>query len=80
MSKALERLRLQRSQIELLQGELPRLVAAAREDGFSWAEIGESLGVSQQAVHRKYSGLPRKGGEPALTDVEYLPLFTTPQE
>ncbi len=30
------------------------LVAAARSDGATWAEIGEVLGVSTQAAHQKY--------------------------
>lgn len=30
------------------------LVAKAREDGATWADIGEVLGVSTQAAHQKY--------------------------
>ncbi|WP_130865397.1 helix-turn-helix domain-containing protein [Acidipropionibacterium timonense] len=30
------------------------LVEAALEQGWSWQEIGDALGVSRQAVHRKY--------------------------
>ena len=30
------------------------LVAQAREDGATWADIGETLGVSTQAAHQKY--------------------------
>jgi DNA-directed RNA polymerase specialized sigma24 family protein len=29
-------------------------VRRARREGWSWAEIGEALGVSRQAVHKKY--------------------------
>jgi DNA-directed RNA polymerase specialized sigma24 family protein len=35
--------------------ELERMqVRRAREQGWSWQEIGEALGVSRQAVHKKY--------------------------
>lgn len=30
------------------------LVTKAREDGATWADIGEVLGVSTQAAHQKY--------------------------
>ena len=29
-------------------------VTAARADGWTWQEIGDALGVSRQAVHKKY--------------------------
>jgi biotin operon repressor len=29
-------------------------VTAARRSGWSWQEIGDALGVSRQAVHKKY--------------------------
>lgn len=31
-------------------------VAAAREQGWSWEQIGDALGVSRQSVHAKYGG------------------------
>ncbi|MEA2269329.1 MAG: hypothetical protein QOC64_1939 [Solirubrobacteraceae bacterium] len=40
-------------------------VDQAREQGWSWQEIGEALGVSKQAVHRKHGGrglLRRRSG------------------
>ncbi|MDQ1504049.1 MAG: hypothetical protein QOD57_1776 [Actinomycetota bacterium] len=32
------------------------LVRRARNDGIVWEQIAASLGVSKQAVHRKYAG------------------------
>ena len=31
-------------------------VASARRRGWSWEQIGDALGVSRQAVHKKYGG------------------------
>lgn len=31
-----------------------RHVARARRDGWTWQQIGDALGVSRQAVHRKH--------------------------
>lgn len=31
-------------------------VAAAREQGWSWEQIGDALGVSRQSAHAKYGG------------------------
>ena len=30
-------------------------VAAAREKGWSWQQIGDALGITRQSVHTKYS-------------------------
>ncbi len=30
-------------------------VAAAREKGWSWRQIGDALGVTRQSVHTKYN-------------------------
>jgi hypothetical protein len=30
-------------------------VAAARENGWSWQQIGDALGVTRQSVHTKYN-------------------------
>src|SRR6476659_7714842 len=34
-------------------------VSRAREQGWSWQQIAEALGVSKQAVHKKYGGRGR---------------------
>ena len=31
-------------------------VSSARRAGWSWEQIGDALGVSRQAVHKKYGG------------------------
>ena len=41
------------------------LVAAARADGATWADIGEVLGVSTQAAHQKYRWAAADPVEPA---------------
>ena len=33
-------------------------VAAAREKGWSWQQIGDALGVTRQSVHSKYNKEP----------------------
>ncbi len=41
--------------LRLLLESLEELqVKNAREQGWSWSDIGRALGVSKQAVHRKY--------------------------
>jgi DNA-directed RNA polymerase specialized sigma24 family protein len=37
-------------------------VGNAREQGWSWQEIGAALGVSRQAVHKKHGGGRRRLG------------------
>jgi Homeodomain-like domain len=34
----------------------------AREQGWSWQQIAEALGVSRQAVHKKHGGRPPGAG------------------
>ncbi len=36
------------------------LVSLARDHGFSWTEIGDALGVSRQAAHRRYAATVRR--------------------
>lgn len=45
---------------EAADRELRAAVAACRENGRSWAEIGTSFGVSRQAVQERFSRQPAK--------------------
>ena len=36
-----------------------RQVALAREQGWSWQQIGDALGVTRQSIHTKYGKGPR---------------------
>ena len=40
-----------------MEADRERAVAAAMERGATWAEIGEALGVSAQAAHKRYRWL-----------------------
>jgi hypothetical protein len=46
--RAVVALRRLADQVEIAQ------VGAARRDGWSWEQIGDALGVSRQAVHKKH--------------------------
>jgi len=35
-----------------------RNVASARREGWSWEQIGDALGVSKQAAHKKHRSTP----------------------
>ncbi|RMI30261.1 helix-turn-helix domain-containing protein [Streptomyces triticirhizae] len=55
-SDPLAALRLSRRARHELERAEAVLVRRARNDGVSWAAIAEALGVSRQAVHKKYGG------------------------
>jgi len=38
----------------LAEGLEEQYVAAARRDGWTWQQIGDALGVSRQAVHKRH--------------------------
>lgn len=42
---------------------IDHFVAAARESGSSWSEIGERLGVSRQAAHQRFGGSHGAAGD-----------------
>lgn len=46
---------------ELLESLESLQVGSAREQGWSWQDIAEILGVSRQAVHKKYGRTLRPG-------------------
>jgi DNA-directed RNA polymerase specialized sigma24 family protein len=80
MSSPLERLSAIRSQIECLEGELPSVVAEARAAGASWPAIAQRLGVSKQAVHKRFGPGRRDVATLPLSDPLFDPLFMSPQE
>ncbi len=45
------------ARIASLETDREAAVAAARAAGASWAEIGQALGVSAQAAHKRYRWL-----------------------
>ena len=45
-----------------LHAKIERVVAAARQGGHSWAEIGAALGVSAQAVWKRFGRAGRPVG------------------
>jgi hypothetical protein len=53
--RAVAALRRLAEQLEDLQ------VTSARSRGWSWADIAAAIGVSKQAVHRKYAGRQPSG-------------------
>jgi DNA-directed RNA polymerase specialized sigma24 family protein len=47
-----------RDESEALRSRYRKAVLAAREAGYSWAEIGRLLGTSRQQLHRKFGAWP----------------------
>jgi hypothetical protein len=53
----LEKIETLTARIGLFEADRERAVAAAMSGGATWAEIGEALGVSAQAAHKRYRWL-----------------------
>jgi hypothetical protein len=53
----LEKIRTLTARVAGLDAQRERAVATAMAAGATWAEIGEALGVSAQAAHKRYRWL-----------------------
>ena len=53
----LEKIEALTARLAELEADRERAVAAAMERGATWAEIGEALGVTAQAAHKRYRWL-----------------------
>ena len=66
--------------VAALRGLLEQLEALqvdnARQQGWSWQEIAEILGVSRQAVHKKHARRPGAGSGPLLSGQVHLTTRT----
>lgn len=54
VTEALDSIRWGRKALDQAEDRITRAVVTARREGASWAAIGQALGVSPQAAHRKY--------------------------
>lgn len=59
MTDTLARLRKNRADLERVLVERYDAIAAAREDGQTWARIGEALGMATQSAHSWYTNTPK---------------------
>jgi DNA-directed RNA polymerase specialized sigma24 family protein len=53
----LEKIEALTARLAELEADRERAVATAMERGATWAEIGEALGVTAQAAHKRYRWL-----------------------
>ena len=58
MSDTITRLQENREEMDRVLVERYDAITAAREDGQTWARIGEALGLTMQAAHSWYNGTP----------------------
>lgn len=66
--------------LEVSRAELTTAVIEARKAGASWRDLAKRLGVSRQAVQRKYGSCWWEADEPPLDDPMMDPLWTTPDK
>lgn len=52
----LNSLGLQKARLQALERDIAVCVSAARAAGVPWSQIGDALGVSKQAVQKRYGG------------------------
>ena len=58
MTDTLDRLRKNREEMDRVLVDRYDAITAAREDGQTWARIGEALGMATQSAHSWYNGTP----------------------
>lgn len=58
MTDTLARLRKNREELDRVLVDRYDAISAAREDGHTWARIGEALGLTMQAAHSWYRNTP----------------------
>lgn len=80
MTSPLDRLAMIQSQIDVLQAELPSLVAEARSQGESWRAIGERLGITTQGAQQRFGRKPATVADLPLSDPLFDPLFAPPKD
>jgi hypothetical protein len=69
----LDALRASRRVVEVFTGARWHLMRQAREEGASWGQIGQALGMSRQAAHdfyRRRLDEQEQGGETARSSTE----------
>lgn len=59
MTDTLARLRRNRDEMDRVLVDRYDAITAAREDGYTWARIGEALGMATQSAHSWYTNTPK---------------------